>query len=175
MRSALKHPQVVQKYLDAEMHTGRVLGPFHPREMKVHKSRFGVIPKKHQPGKWRLILDLLHPENHSVNAGISSELCSLTYLKLDEVAEAVITFGRGAQLAKVDVASAYWIVPVNPADRHLLGMRWKEKNLCGRSTIIQAQISAEDFYSASKCGNLGTKVVRNKIRRPLLGRLDHNR
>ena len=127
MRSALEHPQVVQKYLDAEVHAGRVLGPFDPREIKVHTSRFGVIPKKHQPGKWRLILDLSHPENHSVNAGISSELCSLTYLKLDEVAEAVVTFGRGAQLAKVDVASAYRIVPVNPADRHLLGMRWKGK------------------------------------------------
>ena len=38
-------------------------------------------------------------------------------------------------------------------------MRWKEKNLRGRSTIIQAQISAEDFYSASKCGNLGTKAL----------------
>ena len=157
--SALKHPQVVQKYLDAEMHTGRVLGPFHPKEMKVHISRFGVILKKHQPGKWRLILDLLHRENDSINAGISSELCSLTYLKLDEVAEAVITFGRGAQLAKVDIVSAYRIVPVNPADRHLLGMRWKEKNLCKRSTIIQAQISTEDFYSASKCGNLGTKAL----------------
>ena len=91
--------------MDAEVHTGRVLDPFDPREIKVHTSRFGVIPKKHQLGKWRLILDLLHPENHSVNAGISSELCSLTYLKLDEVAEAVVTFGRGAQLAKVDVAS----------------------------------------------------------------------
>ena len=99
----------------------------------------------------------------------------MTYLKLDKVAEAVITFGQGAQLAKVDVASAYRIVPVNPADRHLLDMRWKEKNLRGRSAIIRAQISAEDFYSASTCGNLGTKVVRNKIRRPLLGRLDHNR
>ena len=91
--SALEHPQVVQKYLDAEVHAGQVLGPFDPREIKVNTSRFGVIPKKHQPGKWRLILDLSHPENHSVNAGISSELCSQTYLKLDEVAEAVFTFG----------------------------------------------------------------------------------
>ena len=41
-------------------------------------------------------LDLSHPENHSVNAGISSELYSPTYLKLDEVPEAVVTFGRGA-------------------------------------------------------------------------------
>ena len=82
MRSALEHPQAVQKYLDAEVHAGQVLGPFDRRELKVHTSRFGVIRKKHQQGKWCLILDLSHPENHSVNAGISSELCSLTYQSL---------------------------------------------------------------------------------------------
>ena len=107
------------------------MGPFEPSDMKVQVSRFGVIPKKekkkHQPRKWRLILDLSHPESHSVNTGISCELYSLTYLRRDDVAEAIITFGQGAQLAKVDVASAYRIVAANPADRHLLGVRWKDK------------------------------------------------
>ena len=60
----------------------------------------GVIPKKHQPGKWHLMVDLSHTQNHSVNAGISSKICSLTYLKLNEVAEAVVTFGQGENLAK---------------------------------------------------------------------------
>ena len=134
----------------------------------------GVIPKKHQLGKWHLIVDLWHPENHSVNAGLSSEICSLTYLKLDEVAETVVTFGQGAQLAKstspVLIGSSQLIQQI--------GTSWDcdgRKNLCGRSTIIRAQISTEDFYSTSRCGNLETKVVRNKVRRPLLGRLDHNR
>ena len=58
MRSTLKHPQVAQTYLDTKVHAGRVLGPFDPSEMKVHISRFEVIPKKHQLGKWHLILDL---------------------------------------------------------------------------------------------------------------------
>ena len=35
MRSALEHPQVVQKYLDTEVRTGWVLGLFEPSDMKV--------------------------------------------------------------------------------------------------------------------------------------------
>ena len=33
--------------------------------------------------------------------------------------------GRGALLAKLDVESAYRIMPIHPDDRQLLGMQWK--------------------------------------------------
>ena len=33
--------------------------------------------------------------------------------------------GPGTLLAKIDIKSAYRIIPVHPADRHLLGMSWK--------------------------------------------------
>ena len=44
----------------------------------VHINCFGVIPKKHQPGKWRMITDLSFPEGHSINDAIDSEACSLS-------------------------------------------------------------------------------------------------
>ncbi len=63
MLSALAHPQPVASYLDTELQAGRVIGPLAPDTAKlVQVSRFGVIPKANQPGKWRLILDLSHPE-----------------------------------------------------------------------------------------------------------------
>ena len=37
------------------------------------------------------------------------------------------TTGEGANLAKVDIKSAYRIVLVDPEDRMLLGMQWKGK------------------------------------------------
>ena len=63
MVSALLHPQVIDNYLQLEVQkTGRVAGPFSQPPLSVlHVSRFGVIPKRHQPGKWRLILDLSSP------------------------------------------------------------------------------------------------------------------
>ena len=50
------NPKVVDEYLEKEAGLGRVIGPLKPEEHPtVHVSRFGVIPKNHQPGKWRLI------------------------------------------------------------------------------------------------------------------------
>lgn len=91
----------------------------------VHVSRFGVIPKPHQPGKWRLITDLSSPKGASVNDGISSALCSLSYKSVDDAVCTVARLGLGAWLAKFDIASAYRLVSVHPQDRLLLGMAWK--------------------------------------------------
>ena len=40
-------------------------------------------------------------------------------------AELVRSWGRGALLAKLDIESAYRIVPIHPDDRSVLGMKWK--------------------------------------------------
>ena len=42
-------------------------------------SPFGVIPKK-DVGKWRLIVDLSHPEEASINDGIDKALVSISYV-----------------------------------------------------------------------------------------------
>lgn len=125
MASALEHPHIIGDYLGTECALGRIVGPvpltFIPG-MQV--SRFGVIPKK-QVGKWRLICDLSSPPGMSVNDGIPSEACSLSYVKVDDAAQVILSLGVGALLAKVDIKSAYRIVPVHPQDRHLLGMQWQ--------------------------------------------------
>ena len=100
------------------------MGPFERSEVPdVHISRFGVIPKSNQPEKWRLIVDLSHPEGRSVNNGISSELCSLQYMHMEEVLKSLLELGPGAQMAKMDIKSAYRMVPVHPQDRFLLGVQ----------------------------------------------------
>ena len=59
---ALQHPDTVQKYLTDEITVGRVAGLFVALSISQPQvSRFGVIPKNHQPTKWRLIDDLSHP------------------------------------------------------------------------------------------------------------------
>lgn len=72
----------------------------------MHVSQFGVISKS-EPGKWQLILDLSSPEGGSVNDGVSRELCSVSYMSIDEVAAQVIRLGKGALMAKFDLKSAY--------------------------------------------------------------------
>jgi len=59
-----------------------------------------VIPKKHKPGQWRLILDLSSPDEHSVNDGIVKELASLSYVSVDDVTAIITKLGKGAVLAQ---------------------------------------------------------------------------
>ena len=91
---------------------------------EVQVSRFGVILKM-DPGKWRLILDLLSPKGLSVNDGIDPERCSLSYMKVNDAARAIEIMGRGAKIAKVGIKSAYRMIPVHLEDRSLLGMLWE--------------------------------------------------
>ena len=125
MMSANEHPEVVSEYLSEELERGALLGPFDREEVRgVVTNRFGVIPKSGKSGKWRLIVDLSHPEGRSVNDGIDPGLCSLKYVRVDDVVRRLVQMGPGAEMAKIDVKSAYRIVPVHPSDRWMLGIYW---------------------------------------------------
>ena len=128
MRSAFDHPSVIDAYLENEVSCGRVAGPFSsPPFTDLHISRFGVVPKNNQPGKWRLILDLSSPVGHSVNDGIPKSPFSIQYVTVDAFIDGIMARGRGTLLAKFDVASAYRNVAVHPLDRPLLGVKWRDK------------------------------------------------
>ena len=85
LQGATFHPEVVDKYIEDEVALNRVYGPY-PKSIcpSVHISRFGVIPKSHQPNKWHLIIDLSHLQGHSVNDNIPKTLCSLSYITVDD-------------------------------------------------------------------------------------------
>ena len=123
MVSVMEQAQVVRDYLATELAEGKVLGPVSaPWSQAIHISRFGVIPKG-SSGKWRLILDLSSPEGASVNDGIEITHCSLSYATVDEAAGQVALLGRGALMAKVDIKTAYRLVPIHQDDQLLLGMQ----------------------------------------------------
>ncbi len=145
MKSALENKGVVEQYLKREVELKRVVGPMVPHSIPgVQINRFGVIPKSHQPGKWRLIVDLSHPEGSSINDGIDRDLCSLHYTTVEEASRRVVNLGPGAEMAKFDLESAYRI-PVHPDDRRLLGMEWEGCWYIDTATVVQAQISPQDI------------------------------
>ena len=125
MLSALQHPEVVESYLEKECSLQRMLGPFPPETLpRLHINRFGVIPKGHNTGKWRLVTDLSYPPGASVNDGIDPDLCSLSYTTVEDVAAVAARYPQGALLTKLDVESAYRLVPVHPVDRPLQAVEW---------------------------------------------------
>ena len=80
-------------------------------------SPLGVIPKKHTPGKWRLIVGLSNPKNFTVNDGIPKEFCSLSYVSVDD--------GH---------------VPVHPGNRPLLGMQWRGPHYVDKALTFGVKI-----------------------------------
>jgi hypothetical protein len=130
MPPATLHPEIADKYILKEVvqECNRVVEVPHSKSNGIHVSRFGVIPKKRQLGRRRLIVDLSSPLERSVNdyMYISPSLCSLSYTYVEDAAALVLKAGQGTLLAKLDIKSAYRNTPIDPEDWHLLGMRWRD-------------------------------------------------
>lgn len=97
MTSASQHPEVVDRYIQEEISIGRLLpiGPWNQAaQLGVHISPLGVIPKKGRVNQWRMIMDLSSPHSHSINDGISKEICSFHYSSLDDAAAQVARLGH---------------------------------------------------------------------------------
>ena len=121
--SSTANRQIVLDYIESERAAGRVLGPLCvPVCQFVHCSPIGLVSKGRNSGCWRMIADLFHPSNWSVNDGIPKSLCSLKYPSVDDALHYVRSFGPGTLLLKVNLKSSYGIVPVHPLDCHLLGL-----------------------------------------------------
>ena len=126
MVSATSHPEVVDAYIQGKVSRGRMQGPLpHSMAGRLHVNQMGVVPKGHTPGKWRLITYLSFPELGNVNDSIEEALCSLQYTSVELIAVAAQALGAGALMAKLDVQSAYRLLPVHPTDRVLLGIEWR--------------------------------------------------
>ena len=159
MQSAYENPLLVEEYLAIECTAGRVVGPLPIQTFPHAKIRpFGVISKCNQ---WRLILNLSAPEDASINDGIARQLCSLSYVTVDEIAATVLDLGQGSLLAKFDIQSAYRTVPVHRDDRLLLGMRW---NGSLYYTPIWPEIASKNLLCYSGYGGMG--IIRSTVGPP---------
>ena len=82
--SSVENPGHAQQYIDEEVSAG-CLRPLPPAEgLLAHWSPISMVPKDHQPGKFRLIIDLSAPVGGSVNEGIDLNLTSLTYPRVED-------------------------------------------------------------------------------------------
>lgn len=143
--SSLSNGAVVESYMATELELGRLLGPV-PRA-GVHSSPIGLIPKARQPNRWRMIVDLSCPTGQSVNDGIAPGLCSIQYASIDEAVRIILSMGVGTNLVKIDLKEAYRMVPVHPADHHLLGITWGDATYVDRCLPFGLR-SAPKLFSA---------------------------
>ena len=124
-QSVYSHTHLVQAHIAKEVAEGRLLGPI-PEHLAplCHTSPIGLIPKPHQPGKWRLIVDLSTPPGHSVNDAIAPEVSRMRYTSVLDAADMIRNLGPGTLMAKMDLQNAYRVLPIHPDDHPLLGISW---------------------------------------------------
>ena len=158
--SAFQNPRVIDDCLANEVARCRVAGPFTSIPLpNLHISSFGVIPKKGQPGKWRLIVDLSSPQGASVNDGISSDEFSMHYIKLDQIISVIVKHGSGALMAKFDVEAAYRNIAVHPEDCYLFGMKWRGQSFMDLALPFGLRSAPHIFNSVAE---LVEWIIRNK-------------
>ena len=146
--SATCNEQIVTDYLKAEQDAGRIVGPLPAAILpQVKVSPIGLVPKQSQPGKFRMIVDLSYPRQHSVNSGISEDLASIVYARVDDAVACIQRLGHGTILAKLDLQSAYRHIPIHPQDQHLLGITWKGDTFVDRALPFGLR-SAPKIFSA---------------------------
>ena len=125
MPSTRLWPGVIADYIAKELGKGRMIDPLLTSwRPLLYVNHLGLIPKGHNTWKFHLITDCSFPHGASVNDGISSDLVSLSYTTVDDMAEIVQEFGRGTLLAKMDIEAAYQLIPVHPQDCILKGKEW---------------------------------------------------
>ena len=134
-----------------------------------------MIPKSGQQEKWQLIVDLSSPEGTSINAENEPELCSLRYLRLDEVILQIAKLGTGTQLAKRDIEGTYQMIPVHPGDRPLLGIQWAGGDILRHkiTCTIWREVSTKDFLGGSRHTGMVILEAWSKLGRSLPGRLHY--
>ena len=155
-----------------EIRNNRVIGSLtkaaHPL---AHISCFGVIPKRHTPNKWRLIVDLSCSPGGSVNDGILKSLCSLSYVTLDTSVQHILQMGPRTLLTKLDIKHKFCLLLVHPADRHLLAMSWKGNLLI--DTCLPFRIrSAPKPFMINILADLLSWILEKKGTSPLIHHLD---
>ena len=126
--SARQHSDVVTNKIRKELALGRVIGPFDsaPNFNKYRVSPLGVVPKK-KPGEFRMIHHLSFPAGQSVNDFIPASFSAVRYATIQDAISYITRSHNTVFMAKVDVESAFRIMPIRPEDRPLLGFAWEGK------------------------------------------------
>ena len=147
LKSALENPIIVKEKLRKEINLGRVVGPFTTRPLpNLQCSPLGLIPKK-QPGEFRLIHHLSFPEGASINDSIDEKVCRVKYASFDDALSIVaqLRLSGDVFMAKLDIKSAFRLLPVNPLDFELLGFKFDGSYYVDRCLPMGCAISCRLF------------------------------
>ena len=146
--SATTHASELKAKIDDEIASGRMWGPSaFPPFSNLHVSPVGLVPKA--DGGWRMITHLSFPPESSINSHIDNQFTSVKYTSFDQVIHAILTIGRGAFLGKMDIKSAFRLIPIRPQDFHLLGFYFEDNFYIDKCLPFGCSVSCNTFEKFS--------------------------
>lgn len=130
LKSAIINPEVVDNLIKQEVDKNYLIGPFDKLPFSEYRvSPIGVVEGKYSRKK-RLIVDLSSPhdnnEHPSINNLIDKEMCSLSYVRIDDAIGAIKKFGKGTILNKVDITDAFKQLAIKREQHHLYCIKWRQ-------------------------------------------------
>ena len=155
--------------INTELQKGRFLGPFAMKPLPIFRiNPIGFIPKK-TPNSFRLITNLSQPSGTSVNDGIPQEAAKVQYPTIQIAIDHILYSckqGHFPQLPKVDVKSAFRLLPLVPSNFPLMSVKFNSLFYIDAFLPIGASSSCkiyQEFYDAlthivSMHGNVPTIV-----------------
>ena len=92
-KSISEHSELVLRKINNEVQVGRIAGPFiEPSFPTLRVSPIFLAPKKN--GEFRLIHNLSHPSENSLNDFIDPEFCSVRYAGIDDAVDMKKRIGK---------------------------------------------------------------------------------
>ena len=144
LKSTVSHEAETRVKINKEVELGRISGPFTTLPIStLHISPIGLVPKKN--GTWRLITNLSYPLEGSINSFIDPNEASVQYSSFDKVVNMISGLGKGALLGKMDIKSAFRLIPIHPSDFDLLGFKFKEEFYIDKCLPMGCSISCSIF------------------------------
>ena len=121
LSSAFQQPSVLDNALASECSAGCILVLFQsPLPPNLHCSGL-----ENNSG-WCTIYHLSVPHRSNINEFIDPEQYSLSYYSVDDAFTIVNTLGKGATMAKIDLKTAFCLIPVR-LEENLHGICWKKQ------------------------------------------------
>ena len=121
-------PDIVQEKLTEELNKNRIAGPFNSPPFHPFQTSPLNIREKKTPGKFRLIHDLSYPYNTtSVNNNIPAASKRVQYSTVGYAIQILLHLPQGTFMCKTDIADAYRLIPIHPADHPKLGFSFQNQ------------------------------------------------
>ena len=145
LKSVSDHPLVIDSAISKELAAKRIAGPFcKPPFNSFQINPIGIVPKK-IPGSFRMITNLSSPAGTSINDNIDDIFSNVSYTSIEEAIKLIISAGPHAYLAKSDIQHAFRLIPITPAQYHLLCFKWKDSFYYDRCLPMGARSSCQLF------------------------------